>query len=52
VNIEGEIRNIKGVLLTGTLDNPAKDALLNKEAYNSKNGCFCAEQGFLFNFLF
>lgn len=36
---------IKGVLITGTLDNPARDSLLNKVSFNAKEGCFCKETG-------
>jgi len=33
------------VLLTGTFDNPARDAVTNKEGYNGIDGCFCKEKG-------
>ena len=37
--------NVKGVLLTGTLDNPARDMVLNKCGHGGKDGCFCKEVG-------
>jgi len=36
---------VKAVLLTGTLDNPARDMVLNKCGHGAKNGCFCKEVG-------
>ena len=36
---------IKAVLITGTLDNPARDMVLNKCGHGAKNGCFCKEIG-------
>ena len=38
-------KTIKGVLITGTLDNPARDAVLNKCGHGGIDGCFCKEKG-------
>lgn len=38
-------KTIKGLLLTGTMDNPAKDAVLNKAGFGAIKGCQCKEEG-------
>jgi len=38
-------KKIKAVLITGTLDNPARDLALNKCGHGAQEGCFCKEKG-------